>query len=220
MIEERPGDREFLREVGCERFDAECFGRIMSAVENVDLQRFRSRKRPVGSFTCDECVHSLAGSQLKLVSSASSDDAHSSANHWPPWHEDRFPSEDLRKQLLQLLTSDLCFGLQANELAFVKKERFQFFETERCAEPRIVPKTRVRVQREVRTVHRKIVLNQQTNGLVAISRPGVGFSPKETVMDQQQIGFFSNRELNGGEARIDGRRDSGHFSRILDLQTI
>jgi len=78
----------------------------------------------------------------------------------------------------------------------------------------------VRIQRQVRAVNRKVVLDQAADQLVTLSRPGVGGSPKKSVMHQQKVGFSNYRQPDGCEGRVHGRCDPGHCTIILHLEPV
>ena len=53
MIQERPGQIEFLGDMVCERFHTNCLSRVVTSVENIQPQLFRVEVRPVLSVARD-----------------------------------------------------------------------------------------------------------------------------------------------------------------------
>lgn len=61
MIDEFPGDAEFLLDVGGEGFDAEGLGGVVAAVDEIDADLLGKGVAPVGAFAGDEGVDAGLG---------------------------------------------------------------------------------------------------------------------------------------------------------------
>src|SRR5882724_4139615 len=48
----------------------------------------------------------------------------------------------------------------------------------------------------------------------------MGWSPKESVVNDEEIGFGANRKFHSCQGSIHRGRDAGHGAAIFDLQTV
>ena len=78
-------------------------------------------------------------------------------------------------------------GLKAKEQAVIEKERAQVAQTKSGTELCVVAQPGMRVQRQMRTIYCQVTLEQEPHQLVALSRPRMSRSPKEAVMNDQQV---------------------------------
>src|SRR5690349_17949320 len=89
VIQKRPRQIELFREVGRERFDAECFGRVMPSVEHVHTKFLGNGESPMRSLASDESVHTLFGSALQFASGPAGDYANPATERGAAWNEKR-----------------------------------------------------------------------------------------------------------------------------------
>src|SRR5206468_6884078 len=101
---------------------------------------------------------------------------------WRPGrNHQRFLSHRSLQTTCQLRPRDARAGLKANRPALISEKRAQPLQTERSAKLGVVPQPGMRIERQVRAVNRQIALQQQTQQLVALLRPGMRGSPEQPV---------------------------------------
>ena len=78
----------------------------------------------------------------------------------------------------------------------------------------------MRIERQVRTVNRQIIFNQQPEQFVFFARPRMRRRPEQSVMHNHQIRPGGNGELHGGEAGVHRRRDARDSAGVPGLQAV
>ena len=78
----------------------------------------------------------------------------------------------------------------------------------------------MRVQRQVRTVNREVILDQQPEQFIAFRRPGMAGTPEQPVMHDQQFGPGRSGQLHGRQTGVHRRGDSLHRAAIFHLQPV
>ena len=109
---------------------------------------------------------------------------------------------------------------EADGLAVGQEKRFEIFQAERGAKLRVIAEFRMRVERQVRTVNRQIVFDQQPEQFVFFPRPRMRRRPEQSVMDDEQIRLGGDGEFDRGEAGIHGGGDAGDRAAIVHLQSV
>src|SRR5205807_9461886 len=157
----------------------------MAAIEHVDSQFLCQGVSPMRSFARDEGVHTFSGGSLQLASGPSCHDTNPPTDARPAGQENGWASGGSSHPLFQIFTRKACFGLEAQELVFLEEERAQVFQTKRSAKPGVIAKCGMSIQRQMRTIERQIVFQEQPHHFVIRSGPGASRIPKKSVMDQQ-----------------------------------
>jgi len=88
------------------------------------------------------------------------------------------------------------------------------------AKPRIISQPWMGIQREMRTVNRQIIFQQQPQELVTLSRPWVGRPPKKPMMDQQKISAGADRQTHSGKRGVHGGGNSSDRAVVFGLQSV
>src|SRR4051812_32795562 len=88
------------------------------------------------------------------------------------------------------------------------------------AEQGIVANLRVRIQGQMGTVKRDVIIKEQAEQFVTLAGPRMSGSPKESMMRDDEIRFRCDGHLHRRERGIDNSGDARNTSRILDLKTI
>ena len=101
-----------------------------------------------------------------------------------------------------------------------QEKRAEIFQAERGAEPGVVAKLGMRVERQVRTVNRQIIFQQQPQQFVFFARPRMRRAPEQSVMHDHQVRLRRDGQLHRRQAGIHRRRDARDHAAIFDLQTI
>lgn len=110
-----------------EGFDAEGFGCVMTAVENVEAEFFGHGVGPMRSFAGDESVDAFVGGFFEIASRTSGDYADPAARILAAGNEQGFCAGCALKAQRQLRARNLLFALKSQMLAAIEKEGAQFF---------------------------------------------------------------------------------------------
>ncbi len=76
------------------------------------------------------------------------------------------------------------------------------------------------IEREVRTVNGQIMVDEQPQHRISLADPGLSWGPEKAMVHDHQIGLGRNGELDRCQACIHSRSNSGHRSRVLNLQAV
>src|SRR5258705_478774 len=75
----------------------------------------------------------------------------------------------------------------------------------------------MKVEREMRRVHRDGVRDQSTNALIDMSANRLSASPEEAMVDDQQIGSLLDGAFDRAGRSIDGDGAAGDRANVFDL---
>ena len=220
MIEKGPGEIEFFRDVGSQGFDAEGFSCVVTAVEDVETKFFRHGVGPVWAFASDEGVHAFVGRFFQIAAGASSDDADATAGFGAAGNDEWFCAGGAMEAGGEFGAGDANLSFEANGLAVIEEERAESFEAEGGAELGVIAEFAVRVEGKMRTIDGEVVPQQQLQQFVTLARPGMGCAPEESVMDNEEIGFGGDGELDRCERGIDRSGDVCDGTVVLNLEAV
>src|SRR5687768_8639861 len=108
--------------------------------------------------------------------------------------------QDIGQPLLKFLPLDRAPALQPDRLPFLKEKRLELTQPQGAPKLRVISELRMRIQRQMRTVNRDIVFQQQLHELVALLGPGMTGSPEQSVVHDQQVRTELHRLANRGGA--------------------
>ena len=220
QIDKSPRDFELVRQVRRQRLNAEGFCGIVAAIKNIHSQFLGQGERPVRSLAGDEGVHAFARRLFQSTARAAGHHADAPANLRPagqqPGRHLQRPAQSLR-QFRAFQTSP---RLATNESAFFEEKRLALLQSQGGAKPRVVAQARMRVERQVRTVNRQIVLQQQPQQFVTFPGPRMARTPKQPVMNQQQVGLGRDGEPDRGQARVHRRGQARDRAAVFHLQPV
>ena len=178
VIEEGPGDFVFAGEVGGEVFDAEGFGGVVAAVEDVETEFFGEGEGPVRAFTGDEGVHTLASGSGQAGASAAGHDSNVAAFFWAARNDGRRVAEDFLQAVGKVVAIEVGGGAETDVLLFFKKEGVEFFQLESGSEASAIAEFRMGIEGEVGTINGEVVAEEFFKELIFAARPGETFAPK------------------------------------------
>lgn len=111
--------------------------------------------------------------------------------------------------------------LEANGLSlFVEEEGFGIFKIQGAGELGVVAELGMGIERKMGAVNGEVVFEEEFEELVTLAGPGMGGTPEETVMDDEEIGAGVNGFADGGDGGIDGGGDFGDGAVVLDLESV
>ena len=206
--------------MGSQCFDAEGFGGVVPAVEDVDAEFLGHRIGPMRTFAGDESVYAFVGCFFEIASCSACDDTDAAADLGTAGNCQWFRSSGASQARGQFGARNYRLTLKTQELAMIEKERAQFFQSKRRAELGVVAKFGMRVQRQMRAVDGEVVLEQQSQQFVSLACPRMRRSPKKSVMDNQEISVGANSQFDCGQRGIYGGGDAGDGAAIFDLQAV
>ena len=90
---------------------------------------------------------------------------------------------------------DVGISHYADEDRLVTGESLGGIKTKRAREQRVVAQPRVKIERQVRAVHRHIIREQSMKALIHWAAQRLRSGPEQSVMDNEQIGPHVNRAL-------------------------
>jgi hypothetical protein len=174
----------------------------------------------MGAFSGNKRVHSFLRRLFKIATRTATHNANAPADFWPFGDQVHFPANSPSQTTCQIHARNRSLCLAANELALVKQKWPQLPQSQRRAELGVVPELWMGIERKMRTINRKVIIDQKTEQLVPLSRPRVRRAPKQSMMHEQQIRFRSHSEFHRGEAGVYSRSDPCDGTAILHLQTV
>jgi hypothetical protein len=220
VIDESPGEFKFPAEHFGERFDPEGFCGVVAAVEDVDAEVLGHGMGPVGAFASDERIDAFGEGVLEFAAGAAGDDTDAATGLGAAWQEVCGGAGGLLQALEEGVAVDAGGGLEADLAAFRDHERLEFLEAKGLAEEGVITELGVFVEGEVETVDGEVVFEEQTHLAVACSGPGRRGAPKESVVNDEEVGPGLDAALDGGGAGIDGGGDFLDGAGVLDLEAV
>ena len=192
----------------------------MAAVKDIQAQFLRQRVSPMRPFAGDERVHAFLRGLFQLRARAAGHHADAFACRAASGYHERFRTGGALQSPRQLRERNFGLGLEPDVLAVAEEERAQVLQPERGAKPRVVAQLRMRVQRQMRTVNRQIVFQQQPQQFVAPAGPWMGRRPEQPVMRDQQVRPGRDGQFHRRQARVHRGGDARDAAAVLRLQPV
>ena len=192
----------------------------MAAVKHVQAKILSQCKRPVRTFAGDERVHALVGGCFHFRARAAGDDADFAATRRAARQHGRLGVGRFGQALGQLRPRQVKRAAQADRLAALGKKRLGLLDAKCPAKLGVVAEPWMRVQRQVRAVNGDVVVKQQPQQSVAVAGPRMRRSPKQPVVDDQQIRPGVDRLLDRGRRGVHRSGEARHAAAILHLQPV
>ncbi len=172
------------------------------------------------SFAGDEGVHSFLRRPLQFLARAAAHDADVPANLRSTRQQLDLAADGTPQSFDQVGARDPGVRPEAKALFFREKERAKLLQAQRGAEEGVVAEPGMRIEREVRTVNREVVVQQLAEQLVVRARPGMRPAPEQTVMDDQEVGARVDGEADRRQTRVHRGGDARDGASVLDLQSV
>lgn len=219
-IDEGPGKAEPIGEVRGEGLDAEGFGRVVTAVEDIDTGVFSGGERPVRTLAGDESVDAFARGDREIGAGATGDHADSTAGVGSAGEQFHGMIEGVSEAVHEIGAADPGARLKAEPGIALMEEGREFAESEGAAKQDVVAEFGMGIEGEMSAVDGEVSLEEQSELLVARAGPRMRGGPEEAVVDQEEIGASSGGGLEGGEGGVDGGGDAGDAVVVLDLEAV
>ena len=171
-------------------------------------------------FAGDEGIHAFRRRLFQAVARAAAHDADPAADGGAGGDEARRAAGGLPQAFGQVCPREAGLGLKPEVQSVVEVEGAQLSEAQRRAEAGVVAEAGMRVQRQMGTVNRQVMLQQAAQQLVAGAGPGMRRRPKKPVMHQQQVRPGGDRQPGRGQARVHRRGDPSDGAAVLDLEAV
>ena len=132
----------------------------MAAKKNIHAQFFRQRVSPVRAFAGDVGVHALGGGLLQIRAGAAGDNADALADFLAAGNHFRRHAGRALQGDGKIVSRNAGPRFEADGFSVARKKRIQIFQAERRSELSVVAELRMRIEWQVRTINREIILDQ------------------------------------------------------------
>lgn len=222
MVVELPGKPETRREMLCQPLDPELFGRIMAGVDHVDPSFDGIKVGVMSPLPRDICIQPRPDSFADHASGPPGDDADSRAAIRPAGDQFAPGADALVEALNEVSPRKVECAPDTDRDSPILSESASHFESEEPGQGRVITQLGVNVERNVSTVERKVVPEEN------LEPPVPSFSdrdiavPEEPVMDQDESrpSRPGGRRIDGPLRHIDRRNDSVNCTPVGDLKPI
>src|SRR6266571_3585671 len=171
-------------------------------------------------FARDEGVHSFLRRPFQFLARAAAHHADAPAKLRSAGQQLDLAADGPPQPFDQVGAREPRVRLEAKALVFREKERTKPLQTQRGAEEGVVAEPGMRIEREVRTIDREVVVQQTAEQLVVRPRPGMRPAPEQAVMDDQEVGARVDGEADRRQTRVHRGGDPRDRAPVLDLQSV
>ena len=221
MVDELPGDAEFLLDVGGEGFDAEGLGGVVAAVDEIDADFLGEGVAPVRAFAGDEGVDAGLGDGGDFGACAAGHDADFPAGGGTAGAEVDAGAGGGGETLHELIAADFGFDLGAVFGALGLHEIAGGFEAEGAGEDGVVAEGGMEIEREVGAVNGESGIERDLDFLEDGAGPGLEAGPEHAVVHDEQIGTCGDGFFDDGQGGIHGGDDLGDFTfAVFELEAV
>lgn len=222
MVEEGGGDAELPGQFRGEGSDAERLGGVVATVEGVDAGFLGEGVRPVGAFAGDEGIDSLRRGFLEFSAGTSGADSDALAMIGSTREEARWVAEYSGEAGGEFGARE-GFGeldLDADSLVVVGEEGAPASEAEGPGESGCVSESWMGVEGQMLGVDGEVVLDEAADQFGARAGPRSGLSPKEAVVDDEQVAAGFDSHPGDGEGAIHGGADLADLAAVFELEPV
>lgn len=215
-MQEYPGKSEFCFEGFGERLYTEDFRRVVARIKKVHMEFFRSGERPVRPLSRDEGVDSLCGGIENFATCRARDHTDPACNRWSAGSKMHLSGDGILEAIEENPPVHRDLNLQSD----LQKGLPRLGKFERVAQQDIVSQLGMRIEWQMGAVNGQIVLNRQFQLSIAGSGRRLQATPKQPVMDDQQVRTRLDRHAEDRFAGIHRRSHPVNRAGVFQLEAV